>query len=165
MNSVANAKTFTKYKAWANEVLFSGLQAAPQLERSAEFDFIRLILDHMLVVDCIFQAHLKGVAHGFGAPRGSQASSVEELVERSREVDRWYVEYAETVSESDLLRRSDVRFTDGKVLSMCPFEMVWHVTNHGTYHRGNIGAILQKNGIAPLRDGLPTYLAASSPAP
>jgi uncharacterized damage-inducible protein DinB len=160
--SLATVKTLTRFKAWANELLFTGLRALPELERITELDLIRLILDHSLVVDVIFQAHLRGIAHGFEATRSPQVRSLEELAKCSREVDRWYVDYAENVSERSLLSRSEIRFTDGRTLSMSPAEMILHVVNHGTYHRGNLGVILQKNGIVPRRDGIPEYLACNA---
>jgi uncharacterized damage-inducible protein DinB len=39
-------------------------------------------------------------------------------------------------------------------------EMLLHVATHGTYHRGNIGIVLQKNGIAPPPDRMTDFLAA-----
>jgi uncharacterized damage-inducible protein DinB len=161
MSTLATVKTLTSYKAFANELLFAGLRAAPGLERTAEFDLIRLVLDHALVVDLIFQAHLKGVAHAFTATRSSELPALSGLAERSRELDRWYVDYAENASEEGLTRRAEVRFTDGKTVSMSPAEMIFHVVNHGTYHRGNVGVLLHKNGIVPDRDGVPEFLARS----
>jgi uncharacterized damage-inducible protein DinB len=161
-SSLWTVRTLTHFKAWANETLFTGLRAVPELERITEFDLIRLILDHTLVVDVIFQAHLRGIAHGFDATRSPRLRSLEELAQCSREVDQWYVDYAENVSESSLQNRSEIRFTDGKTLPMSPAEIILHVVTHGTYHRGNLGVLLQKNGIVPQRDGLPEYLARAA---
>jgi uncharacterized damage-inducible protein DinB len=33
-------------------------------------------------------------------------------------------------------------------------EIILHVCLHGTYHRGNAGAVLQLKGLAPSRDSL-----------
>ena len=159
MSTQATAQTLTAFKAWADDVSFAGLLGAPGLERTAEFDLIRLALDHALVVDAIFQAHLQGVEHSFTATRSTALPTLDELAERSRELDRWYVDYAANASDGQLTRRARIRFTDGKTVPMCPAEMILHVVNHGTYHRGNVGVLLQKNGIAPARDGLPDFLA------
>src|SRR5215813_14083233 len=150
MSALATVQTLTSYKAWANEALFATLRAAlPELDRSGDVGLARLVLDHALVVDLIFQAHLNGVPHGFTATRSDAPPALSELAERCHEVDRWYVDYASSVSEVTLSRRSDIRFTDGNNLSMSPLEMILHVVNHGTYHRGNVGVLLQRNGIVP----------------
>lgn len=38
-------------------------------------------------------------------------------------------------------------------------DMLLHVATHGTYYRGNIGILLQKNGIEPNPDRLTDFLA------
>lgn len=162
MSAEATVRTLTSHKAWANQVLFSGLRAAPELERAGDFDLIRIIMDHALVVDLIFQAHLKGVAHGFTATRSAELRSLPEIAEHSREIDRWYVDYAEHAVEAALTRRQEIRFTDGKTVSMSPAEMILHVVSHGIYHRGNVGVLLHKNGVTPGREGLPEFLIQSA---
>lgn len=160
--STATLRTLTRYKAWASEVLFEGFRDMPTLASIPEFDLIRLALDHTLVVDLIFQAHLRGVGHDFGATRSPVLRSLEELATSIREVDRWYVEYVERTPEPALTERVDIRFTDGKVRAMSPVEMILHVVTHGIYHRGNVGVLLQKNGLVPHRDGLPEYLESGA---
>ena len=39
-------------------------------------------------------------------------------------------------------------------------DILSHVCLHGTYHRGNAGIILQKNGIEPNDDRMTDYLEA-----
>jgi len=37
-------------------------------------------------------------------------------------------------------------------------EIILHVCLHGTYHRGNAGAVLQIKGLIPSRDSITDYL-------
>ncbi|WP_414712693.1 DinB family protein [Sphingopyxis sp.] len=37
-------------------------------------------------------------------------------------------------------------------------EILLHVALHGTYHRGNAGAVLQLKGLSPGRDAITDYL-------
>lgn len=37
-------------------------------------------------------------------------------------------------------------------------EIILHVCLHGTYHRGNAGFLLQKNGIVPNNDRMTDFL-------
>ena len=37
-------------------------------------------------------------------------------------------------------------------------EIIFHVVNHGTYHRGNVGVLLQQNSISPDKDVITDFL-------
>ena len=47
---------------------------------------------------------------------------------------------------------------EGKPARMRRGEIILHVCLHGTYHRGNAGAVLQLKGITPSRDSLTDFL-------
>jgi uncharacterized damage-inducible protein DinB len=49
-------------------------------------------------------------------------------------------------------------FTSGKRARLRRGEIILHVCLHGTYHRGNAGAVLQLKGLAPSRDSVTDYL-------
>jgi len=49
-------------------------------------------------------------------------------------------------------------FTSGKSARMQRGEMILHVCLHGSYHRGNAGALLQLRGLTPSRDAITDYL-------
>jgi uncharacterized damage-inducible protein DinB len=52
----------------------------------------------------------------------------------------------------------DFVFTNGTSARMTRGEIILHVGLHGTYHRGNAGLLLQKNGIAPNDDRMTDFL-------
>jgi len=41
-------------------------------------------------------------------------------------------------------------------------EIILHVCLHGTYHRGNAGIVLRKNGIAPKDDRMTDFLETAA---
>jgi uncharacterized damage-inducible protein DinB len=65
------ARMLAQYKAWADKVMFEGVLALPpgeaEKERKTLFKTIIGILNHVYVVDLIWQAHLEGRKHGFKA--------------------------------------------------------------------------------------------------
>ena len=79
------------YKQWADRGLNSVI--AQNLGRVDESDTAILlrILDHIHVVDRVFQHHLQGVPHAFTAPRSAQLPDFATLERGMREVDDWYV--------------------------------------------------------------------------
>ena len=99
-----------------------------------------------------------GLSHGFRAPRSAQIPDFESLFSRVREVDEWYALYVADLPEGDLEKPVDFVFTNGTPARMRREEMILHVCLHGTYHRGNAGIVLQKNGVAPNDDRMTDFL-------
>jgi uncharacterized damage-inducible protein DinB len=123
---------------------------------------VPLILDHIHVVDRIFQHHLQGLPHAFHAPRSDVTPDIETLAEGTREVDAWYVSYVDGLSAPDFDEPVDFVFTSGKPARMTRGEIILHVCLHGTYHRGNAGILLQKSGSSPYQDGITDFLEAAA---
>ncbi len=120
------------------------------------------IFDHVHVVDRIFQHHLQGVPHAFRAPRSEKMPDLQELARSASEVDDWYVSYVDNMTERDFEQPVDFVFTSGKPACMRRGEIILHVCLHGTYHRGNAGAVLQLRGITPSRDAITDFLEAAA---
>jgi uncharacterized damage-inducible protein DinB len=102
------------------------------------------ILDHIHVVDRIFQHHLEGAPPAFQTPRSEQIPEFQALADSVREVDDWYTSYVGRLPESDFEQPVDFVFTSGKPARMRRGEIILHVCLQGTYHRGNAGILLQK---------------------
>jgi uncharacterized damage-inducible protein DinB len=51
-------------------------------------------------------------------------------------------------------------FIGGGAASLTRADIVLHVVNHGTYHRGNVAAMMYQLGVAPPTTDLPVYLRA-----
>jgi uncharacterized damage-inducible protein DinB len=123
---------------------------------------VPLILDHIQVVDRIFQHHLQGLPHGFGAPRSEVTPEIATLAQDAGEVDAWYVAYVDSLSADDFAEPVDFVFASGTPARMTRGEIILHVCLHGTYHRGNAGVLLQKSGASPYKDGITDFLEATA---
>jgi uncharacterized damage-inducible protein DinB len=122
---------------------------------------VPLILDHIQVVDRIFQHHLQGRPHGYHAPRSAVTPDIATLAKDAKDVDAWYVAYVEALSAADFDEPIDFVFTSGTPARMTRGEILLHVCLHGTYHRGNAGVLLQKSGGTPSPDGVTDFLEAA----
>lgn len=122
------------------------------------------VLDHIHVVRGIFQAHLRGVPHGFTSTQRDVPPPLEELDREFDEMDRWYVETTGSLGAEELGRPREVRFTDGKVVTMTAATMILHVVTHTIHHRGNVDAIMIQAGMARRRDGFPEFLLSRGSA-
>jgi uncharacterized damage-inducible protein DinB len=116
------------------------------------------VLDHVHTVDKIFQRHLQGLPHSYAAPRSDVMPELGALANSMRETDEWFVAYVDELSEPNLDEPIDFVFTSGKPARMTRGEILLHVCLHGTYHRGNAGALLQLREIAPSPDSITDYL-------
>jgi uncharacterized damage-inducible protein DinB len=145
-------------KRWADRGLYDVIGENFERLSNADAGIMLRILDHIHVVDRIFQHHLQGLTHTFSAPRSADIPELQVLANSVREVDDWYASYVNSLSAEDFEQTVDFVFTSGKRTRMRRGEIILHVCLHGTYHRGNAGAILQLRGIAPSRDSITDFL-------
>jgi uncharacterized damage-inducible protein DinB len=152
------------HTAWANRQLFAALGAVESFASRPGADLIRRVLDHIHVVRSIFQAHLKGVPHSYESTQRAVFPSLEELDRESETIDCWYMDAVASLAPDELARPRDVRFTDGKVVTMTAAAMLLHVVTHTIHHRGNIDAVMYQTGLPRQRDGLPEFLVSRAGA-
>ncbi|MBJ6765776.1 hypothetical protein JGU66_33900 [Myxococcaceae bacterium JPH2] len=156
--------TLMTHTAWANRQLFATLRAVESWESQKGADLILRVLDHIHVVRRVFQAHLLGEAHGFQSPQRALIPSLQELDLEFETIDRWYVETTALLRPEELARPREVRFTDGKLVTMTAATMLLHVVTHTIHHRGNVDAILYQAGLPRRRDGVPEFLVSQASA-
>jgi len=151
-----------RYKQWADRGLYEVV--GQNLERLGTEDAAILlrILDHIHVVDKIFQHHLQGLSHAFRAPRSEGTPDFRTLMNGAREIDSWYTAYVSNLPEPDFEEPVEFVFTGGSAARMRRGEIILHVCLHGTYHRGNAGLVLQKNGVAPNNDRMTDFLETAA---
>jgi uncharacterized damage-inducible protein DinB len=166
------ARMLTRYKAWANEIVYSTVRALPEGEatrpRATVFGNMVHTLNHVHVVDRIFQAHLEGREHGFTARNTPTWSPLGELWQAVQVLDRWYIDLADRLSNDQLMETIQFRFVGGGDGAMTRGEILLHLTTHATYHRGFVGAMLNEAKVKAratdltvfLRDVPRTYAAA-----
>lgn len=157
-------QTLVTHFAWANRKLFSALRGVDSFDSQSGAPLIVRVLDHVLVVCRIFQAHLRGTSHAYTATQSAVLPALEELDRESEAIDRWYVDTAASLSPEELARPRDVRFTDGKVVSMTAADIFHHVVTHTAHHRGNVDAVMYQCGMPRPRDGFPEFLLSRASA-
>jgi uncharacterized damage-inducible protein DinB len=96
------------------------------------------------VIDRIFQAHLEGREHGYTARNTAGHPPLEELRPAQQELDRWYVAWSDGLTDAALAETVDFEFVGGGQGSMTRAEILLHLVNHTTYHRGFVGEMMYK---------------------
>lgn len=156
-------ETLFSQKSWANNELFNALASVSHHANSEAIAMAIRTLNHIFVVDQIFQAHLCGRQHGHTATNTKATPELGQLHFSVAETDAWYLQYVKQLSKEECHQPIRFRFTDGDAGEMTKEEMLLHVITHGSYHRGNVGQILKSISIAPPRDLLTRYLHLSEP--
>lgn len=146
------------YKQWADRGLYEVVARNFERLDARDANVILRVLDHIHVVDRVFQRHLQGLSHAFRAPRSEELPDVHALMKDARDVDDWYVSYVSKLSEQDFAQPVEFVFTNGTPARMTRGEITLHVCLHGTYHRGNAGIVLQRAGISPNDDRMTDFL-------
>lgn len=161
-SAAGTMRMLTRYKAWANELTFSAVMALPgdhaTRERPTRFGNMVHTLNHVFVVDDIFRAHLEGRPHGYTARNTDRSPPVEDLWAAVRAMDGWYVALADRMSGSELAETVRFEFVGGGQGAMTREEIILHIVNHGTYHRGFVGDMLYQVPVVPPANDLTVFL-------
>jgi uncharacterized damage-inducible protein DinB len=150
--------TLFQAKAWANRQLFTLLEQQLQtLSEDTQTAAVRM-LNHVWLVEQIFQANLQQQPHGFDALNTPDTPTLAALQARQQASDDWYRAYLESLDNAALTQAVDFRFVDGKPGRMQRSQMLLHLITHGSYHRGMVGRMLAEADIRPPKDSLTIFL-------
>ena len=168
MSALRNIRMLTRYSAWANARMFNALAALPDGEvtatRATGFGNMVNTLNHAYVVDLIWQAHLEGRPHGFTQRITDTEPTLEELRRAQTVLDDWYIAYADQLSNATHDDVVSFKFVDGGEGRMTRGDMLLHIVNHKTYHRGMVADMLYQSGSRPPVMDLPVFLRDVPPA-
>lgn len=165
MNSSRDIRMLMRYSHWANSRLYEALHdtSSETIHKSRTGRPGGMIgtLSHIYVVDLIWKGHLEGKEHGFKTRNLEQQLPFEELREAQRTVDEWYISYVDGLSDRALVQVVDFKFVDGGLGNLTRGDMLLHISNHKTYHRGYLADMLYESGAHPPTVDLPVFIRDS----
>lgn len=156
MTALTHLRMLMRYTAWANTRLFDTLAALPG-DTPALAGMVKT-LNHAYVVDLIWKAHLEHKPHGFRERNTEVQPALLALREAQAQSDRWYVGCADVLSEAAHDEVLDFQFVDGGAGAMSRGNMLAHIVNHKTYHRGYVAQMLYSVGAKPPVMDLPVFV-------
>ena len=162
-----DARTLTRYNAWANELIFAAVAALPEGEatkpRRSVFKNMVHTLNHGYVIGRIFRAHLEGREHGYTARNTESHPPLAELWRAQQDLDRWYVATYDAMDEARLNEKVPFTFVGGGEGVMTRGEILQHLVNHTTYHRGFVAQMIHDVPARPPTTDLTVYLRDAAP--
>ena len=159
-------QVLTRYKAWADDLFLSALYPLPGAELTAArpivFGSLIRTLNHAYQMDYVWQCHLLGKPHGLTTRNPDHCPEIEELIEGQRRLNAWYVNYADRIKEHELKERVEFEFIGGGAGRMRRRDILMHVVNHATYHRGHVAGMLYQLNVSPPVTDFPVFLRETS---
>jgi uncharacterized damage-inducible protein DinB len=153
-----------RYKVWADERTLQAIAALAQ-EKPAEpsLAFMCQQLNHLVIVEELFKARLLGVAAPHRATNTASVPPLAALRQRLLASNQWATDYLASISLDELEQRLTFQFADGQRGAMTRQEMLFHLLNHATYHRGAIGHALDLAGGQRPADTYTVFIHAAEP--
>jgi len=149
------------YDSWANALVFDAAAALPadQLDRplGSSFPSIHLTLGHVVGAEWVWLRRWLGdnpTSFPDWVGRPALADLRERLVVIERERDR----FAAGVTDADLARQVQYKSLAGQPNSNALGDLVRHVVNHSSYHRGQVTTMLRQVGQKPPSTDLIVFL-------
>ena len=161
-------RQLTRYTQWADDVVLTNAAQLPletlEAERDALFGSIAGTFDHILVVAEMFEAHLEGRGHPHTARRRAHPLPFAEVADRLRAMDAKLVARSDAWDNEALAEPIDFTFVDGGAGRMTRAEILLHLTNHATYHRGFVSTLLYPERLPGQANDYTVFLRDAWPA-
>jgi uncharacterized damage-inducible protein DinB len=140
------------YNRWANERVLESLQPIGQevftRNKQASHGSIRGIVAHIAGAEWIWLERWKG-SSPVSLLSESEFETVEIAAQRLRKIDHDLKQFTTRLTQEDLDGSRGYKTTEGKAYSNVLSDMLLHLANHSSYHRGQIATLLRQSGAVP----------------
>lgn len=139
-----------RYSYWANKRILKAAEGLTeeQLFRDLGHSWgsVHGMLLHITNAEWIWLRRWQGISPT-QFPDAEEFPTLEALRSRWSDIEREMFAFLNTQNEEDLSREVSYTSTVGKRFTMPLIQMMLHVPNHGTHHRGELAAMLTALGM------------------
>lgn len=168
MDRLASLNELYAYNRWANDRLLSAVERIPQpgidQDLGSSFPSIRATLLHMLAAEWLWLSRWQGVSPQ-AMPAEWADASLGELRLRWREIEEQQQAFLGQLREEGLDHQVEYRKLAGDRMQSTVEQMLRHVVNHATYHRGQVVTMMRQLGHSPPATDLILYSRTTRSAP
>ncbi len=152
-------RTNLEFMKWADEIMLAALLKVPSDRVSADtgssFRSMLDTLNHVYLAELVWFKRIQG-EHQKLADLVSPADATA-LAEASADLHKSWLDWAASMSPEGWHGPFTFRNKEGVESTMPYWQIVMHVVNHGSYHRGQFATMLRQAGIAPPATDLIIY--------
>lgn len=139
------------YKKWADERTLDAINHVNKKEFSDSYSFVLQQISHIVIVEELFRSRLENKSPLHEATNSDIVPRLDELIKRLQVTSNWYINYVSNIEKFQNV--IPFKFVDGKSGAMRANEILFHILNHGSYHRGSIAHALDSAGVSHPPDG------------
>ena len=140
------------YNKWANDRTLESLDALSdeQFTRNlgSSFSSIQTTAAHIAGAEWIWLSRWKGTSPA-AMPEWVKSPSLIELKSKFAELEAERAAWMSSLTDGDITRPISFRLLNGTETSAPLEPQFQHLVNHGTYHRGQVAAMLRQVGATP----------------
>lgn len=141
--------TLANYNFWANQKICSYILDAGETladkETESSFPTIRKTLYHLWDAQAIWLKRLNGESPN-SWPSHNFKGNLNDAIKLIEENSQALVDYTEALSENEIFNKIEFKATDGTPYYNTVQEILMHVMNHSTFHRGQLITMLRSVG-------------------
>jgi uncharacterized damage-inducible protein DinB len=152
-----------RYKAWADRRTLDAVTEINAQSFPSAMAFARQQLNHMVRVEEIFRARLLGTEEPHSSTNSEVVPELGDLGKRLAASNEWLQSHARSASLAQLQESIRFTFTDGKPGLLSREEIMFHLVNHGSYHRGAIGHALDLADASRPADTFTVFIHSAEP--
>lgn len=151
------ARLLYEFNAWANRRVLDACAALSAGQFTQEivssFPSVRDTLAHIMGGEWLWLERWKGRSHA-SLPPGSDYPDLNSIRTSWAPVERDLLAFVNALDEAGLERIVAYQNTAGKPYETVQWQMLQHLVNHGSYHRGQITTLLRQLGAQPVATDL-----------
>jgi uncharacterized damage-inducible protein DinB len=151
------------YKQWSDRRLFQAIGQIDQVKYLEDYQFAQQQFNHMIIVEELFRSRLENTRALHTQTNTEVLPAFEELQQRIKHSHVWFIEFVKQIESDQLAEIIHFQFIDKKTGSLSIEEMLFHIINHGTYHRGNIAHALHHAQITHPADTYTVFIHQYEP--
>ena len=149
------------YNAWANEAYFRQIDGLPAEEVSKQrpslMNSILISINHLLVIDTVWMAHLQGKSHPFTSLQTILHENLEDLWASKIKMNQEIRDYVSSLSGDELEEVVAYELIGGNRGSLPRYLIITHLAMHGAFHRGFIGDMFGQVPLMPAGQDIPVW--------
>jgi uncharacterized damage-inducible protein DinB len=140
-----------RYTGWASRKLLDAAKDIPSetlvKDQGVSHASILGTLAHTFFADAVW--YMRAVDPSMPRPDPKAVPPLEVLDTRWRDLLQKWEAWAQTLADPDLDKKISYRLLDGSPMESTLKQVVMHVVNHATLHRGQAVALLRQAGVKP----------------